>query len=116
MRPQKKQLLYERTIDINFWVCRQKDNIREEFLSFLECYYGLSGQPLYRTIEEFLISVGIDISDCRGQGYDGVEAVAGKKQGLSAHVLRVNPKALHTHCSCHRLNLAVVASCGEQRV
>ena len=71
---------------------------------------------MYRTIEEFLISVGIDISDCRGQGYDGVEAVAGKKQGLSAHVLRVNPKALYTHCSCHRLNLAVVASCGEKRV
>ena len=76
----------------------------------------LSGQSLYRTIKEFLVSFGTDISDFRGQGYDGAGAVSGKNQGLSAHVLRVNPKALYTHCSCHRLNLAVVASCGEQRV
>ena len=46
----------------------------------------------------------------------GAGAVAGKNQGLSAHVLGVNPKALYTHCSCHRLNLDVVASSGEQRV
>ena len=84
----------------------KKGNIREELVSFLECSYGLSGQSLYRTIKEFLVSVGIDNSDCRGQSYDG----------LSGHVLRVNPKALYTHCSCHRLNLAVVASCGEQNV
>ena len=58
--------------------------------------------------------VGIDISDCRGKGYDGAGAVESKKQGLLTHVLRANPKALYTHCSCHRLNLAVVASCGEQ--
>ena len=76
----------------------------------------MSGQPLYRTIKEFLVSVGIDISDCREQGYDGAGAVAGKNQGLSAHVLRVNPKTLYTHCSCHRLNLAVVAFCGEKLV
>ena len=76
----------------------------------------MSGRSLYRTIDEFLASVGINISDCRGQGYDEAGAVAGKKQRLSEHVLRVNPKALYTHCFCHRLNLAVVASCGEQRV
>ena len=91
----------------------KKNNIKEEFISFLECSYGLSGQSLYRTIKEFLVSVGIDISDCRGQGYYGAGAVAGKNQGLSAHVLRVNPKALYTHCFCHRVNLVVVASCGE---
>ena len=75
-------------------------------MSFLKCSYGLSGQSLYRTIKEFLVSVGIDNSDSRGQTYDG----------LSGYVLRVNAKALYTHCSCHHLNLAVVASCGEQRV
>ena len=94
----------------------KKNNIREEFVFFLECSYGLSGQSLYRTIKEFLVSVGKDISDCRGQGYDAAGAVAYKNQGLSAHVLRVNAKALYTHCSCHCSNLAVVTSCGEQRV
>ena len=63
-----------------------------------------------------MVSVGIDIYDCSGKGYDGAETVAGKNKSLSAHVLRVNPKTLYTHCSHHSLNLAVVASCREQRV
>ena len=46
----------------------------------------------------------------------GAGAVAGKNQELSVHALGVNPKALYTHSSCHRLNLAVVVSSGEQRV
>ena len=73
----------------------------------------MSGQSLYRTIKEFLVSVGKDISDCRGQGYDGAGAVAYKNQGLSAHVLIVNVKAPYTHFSCHRLNLAVVPLVGK---
>ena len=58
----------------------------------------------------------MDILDCRGQGYDGAVAVAGKDKGLQAQIRRVNPKALYTHCASHRMNLAVVASCKEQRV
>ena len=94
----------------------KKNNTREEFVFFLECYYELSGQSFYRTIKEFLVSVGIDIYDCRGKGYDGAGAVAGKNKRLSVHVLRVNPKILYTRCSCYSLNLAVIASCGEERV
>ena len=111
-----KRLFYERTIGVNFRFVDKKNNIREEFVSFLECSYGLGGQSLYGTIKEFLVLVGIDFSDCRGQGYDGAGPVAGENQGLSSHVLRVNPRALYTRCSCHRFNLSVVASYGEQRV
>ena len=75
-----------------FRFVNKKTNIREEFVSFLEYYYGLSGQSLYRTIKEFLVLVGIDISDCRGQDYDGAGEVAGKNQGLSAHILRKKSK------------------------
>ena len=66
-------------------------------------------------IIQFLGSSGI-ISDCMGQGYEGAWVVAGKNQGLAGHVLRMNSKALFTHCSCHCLNFAVVVSCGEQHV
>ncbi len=31
----------------------------------------------------------------------------GTLMGLAAHILRVNPKALYTHCYSHRLNLSV---------
>ena len=90
--------------------------IREEFVSFLECSYGLSGHSLFKTIKEFLDSNDIDISDCRCQSYDIAGAVAGKNQGLAAHFLKINSRALYTHCSCRCLNLAVVASCWEQRI
>ena len=45
----------------------KNSNIREEFVPFLECSYGLSSQSLFKTIKEFLDSGGVDISDCRGQ-------------------------------------------------
>ena len=94
-----------------------KNNIiREESVSFLECRNDLAGAVLYQTINEFLGSAGLDILECRGQGYDGAGAVAGKDKVLWTQIRRVNPKALYTHCVSHRLNLAVVASCKEQRV
>ena len=67
-------------------------------------------------VNAFLDSLGIDISDSRGQGCDGAETVAGKNQRLSTDVLRVNPKSLYKHYYFHHFNLAVVASCGEQFV
>ena len=94
-----------------------KNNIiREEFVSFLECRNGLTGVGLYQTINKFLGSVGLDILDCHGQGYDGAGAVAGKDKGLQAQICRVNLKTLYTHCASYRLNLAVVASCKEERI
>ena len=40
----------------------ESNTIREEFVSFLECSYGLSGQSSFKTIMEFLHNNGIDIS------------------------------------------------------
>ena len=71
---------------------------------------------LFKTIKKLLNSNGIDNSDCRGQSYDGARSVAGMKQGLGAHIFRINSKAMYTYCTCHRLNLAVVASCGEHLI
>ena len=65
---------------------------------------------------EFLYNNDIDISILGGQGCDGGGTVAGKNQGLAAHIIRINSTALYTHCSCHCLSLAVVASSGEQRI
>ena len=101
-------------IALIFRFVEKSSTIGEECASFLECSYDLSGQSLFRTIKGFLDSNRMDISECMGHGYDGAAAVAGKNQGLAAYVLRINSKALYTHCSCPRLNLAVLASCGEQ--
>ena len=85
--------------------------IREEFLGFLHCELGLTGKALAETILTEIGNLTLDINNCRGQGYDGAASVSGHINGLSAHILRINEKAVYTHCYSHRLNLAVAASC-----
>ena len=92
-----------RFVDINM-------NIREEFIAFLQCRWGLSGEQLAKLIVDALNELTLSIDNCRGQGYDGAGAVAGHINGLSANILRLNEKALYTHCYSHRLNLAVCDS------
>ena len=85
--------------------------IREEFLGFLHCELGLSGKDLAETILTEIGNLTLDINNCRGQGHDGAASVSGHINGLSAHILRIIEKAVHTHCHSHRLNLMVAASC-----
>ena len=85
-------------------------NIREEFIAFMNCKWGLSGAQLAKLLLETLSDLTLSIDDCQGQGYDGAGAVAGHINGLSAQILKLNKKAFYTHCYSHRLNLAVCDS------
>lgn len=93
-----------------------ENNIQEKFLSFIECTLGLSGQNLCDTLLNELNRLGLDVANCRGQGYDGAGSVAGRKNGLSALFKKINPKALYTHCASHKLSLCVVKSCSIQEI
>ena len=53
--------------------------IREEFIQFLECESGTSGQELYLKIVNVIRNLGLEIGNLRGQGYDGAVNMAGKK-------------------------------------
>ena len=77
---------------------------------------GFSGKALAETILTEIGNLTLDINNCRGQGYDGAASVSGHINGLSAHILRINEKAVYTHCHSHRLNLVVAASCSIQYV
>ena len=81
--------------------------VREEFLKFVSCDEGVTGEDLFEVVEATLIEFGLDIMNIRGQGYDGAGAMAGKTNGLSGRILKVNFKALLTHCFSHRLNLVI---------
>ena len=83
------------------------NNIKEDFLGFIHLNSGLSGKALSDTILNTILDLGLDISNCRGQGYDGAGSVAGVRNGCAAHITRINKKAVYTHCFSHRLNLAV---------
>ena len=90
--------------------------IREEFIQFLECESGTSGQELYLKIVNVIRKLGLEIGNLRGQGYDGAGNMAGKKSGVSSRILKLNDKALYVHCFNHRLNLVIAKSCNIQKV
>ena len=75
--------------------------MREEFLGFLHCELGLSGKASTETILTEIGNLTLDISNCRGQGYDGAASVSGHINGFSAHILRINEKAVYPHCHSH---------------
>ena len=85
--------------------------IREEFLGFSKCDLGLAGKALAKTVLSGLVNLGLDITNCFGQGYDGVVAVCRHINGLSAHFCKIKKKAIYVHCHSHRLNLVIGASC-----
>ena len=70
----------------------------------------MSSERIANAILNFIDSLGLDIQNCRGQGYNGAGAMAGKLEGCSTRILKVNNKAIYTHCYCHRLNLCVCAA------
>ena len=96
-----------------FLVIRYVDSdcvIREEFLGFLHCGFGLSAKALAKTVLGGLFNLGLDMRNFLGQGYDGAAAVSRHFNGLSAHMCKINSKAIYTHCHSHRLNLVIGAS------
>ena len=70
-------------------------NIREDFVKFIHCKEGWTGFDLANLISNAITDLGIDIQNCRGQGYDGAGAVSGHTKGLSARILGINRKALY---------------------
>ena len=56
--------------------------IREEFLEFVLCDTGISGQAIADKIKFTLEKLTLDLSDLRGQGYDWAGNMSGKYRGL----------------------------------
>ena len=64
-------------------------------------------------ILKFLGECNLDLSNLRGQGYDGASVMAGKVAEVSARILEKQEKALYFHCRAHSLNLVIAASCKQ---
>lgn len=83
--------------------------LREEFLDFITTE-RITGEVLACKIKESLTRYGINLADCRGQGYDGASNMA-SVNGVQGRILAENPKATYVHCNSHILNLCIVQSC-----
>jgi hypothetical protein len=49
----------------------------------------------------------MDLSQCRGQGYNGSRVMSGAYGGVQALIRQVQPSALYLHCEAHNLNLTI---------
>ncbi|VFQ69512.1 unnamed protein product [Cuscuta campestris] len=80
--------------------------VEESFLGFLNVNHTTEKGLFDVTIEE-LKSLGLEIDDIHGQGYDNGANMKGKHQGVQKTFLDVNLRAFYTPCGCHSLNLTL---------
>lgn len=50
---------------------------------------------------------GLDITKCRGQGYDGASVMSGVYNGVQKRIQELAPHAYFIHCASHNLNLVL---------
>ena len=92
------------------------NSVHEEFVEFILCDTGTSGNAVASKILEALKEYGLSVNYLRGQAFDGAGNMAGKYRGAAAVIQSTCPKAVYIHCAAHSLNLCVVAACNIQMV
>lgn len=85
--------------------------VKESFLGFIHVI-DQGAECITGEVLKFLETNNIDISRCRGQGYDGASVMSGKYSGIQARIKSIAPQADYIHCVNHNLNL-VVNDCVE---
>lgn len=90
--------------------------IKEMFVGFVEAKDELTGEKLSGLIIGKLKELGLDISNLRGQAYDGGSNMAGHFQGVQARIKQLNPLAVYIHCASHQLNLVLSHACLEPSI
>ena len=90
-------------------------HIKECLLSFIYLERA-TATAISQKILETLTSLSIDVSNIRGQVYDGAAVMSSEIAGVQAKIKEVSPLALYTHCYSHCLNLSIAAACGVPEV
>ena len=90
-------------------------HIREEFLGFITVE-RITGEVLGAALLSWLEIHNLDVSLCRGQGYDGASNMSSSVRGVQARIREASPLALYTHCQSHQLNLCIVNTCSLPKI
>ena len=91
-------------------------HIREEFIKFIYLANGTTGENIAEAIKSEISVLGLDMRNCRGQGYDGAGNMSGKYSGTAIRIQNDFPDAVYVHCASHRLNLCMANGCPIQSI
>ena len=78
----------------------------EDFIGLYEVS-SINADCLTEAIKDTLLRIGLKISECRGQCYDGASNMSGIRNGVATQIIREEKRAVYTYCYAHSLNLAV---------
>lgn len=87
--------------------------VYERFVTFVNVH-ELNALSLAAEIVRNLLELGLPLSQCVAQCYDGAAVMAGRCQGVQVHVReQCKSPCLYVHCHAHRLNLVLVSACNN---
>nr|CAI5869033.1 unnamed protein product [Callosobruchus analis] len=93
-------------------VTENDDNVPKE-IKICESFLGsivvtdCTAAGLKTVILNLTKEYGIDLTKCRGQGYDGANVMSGVYGGLQTLIKEHAPNADYVHCAAHALNLVL---------
>ena len=100
---------------LSIWLRYVNNEICEVFMEFVELE-RITREEIWNVVIKFYNDIGVEITECQGQGYDGAASMQSQKKGVVPYVLKESPKAIVTHCCSHNLNLSLASSCKHQEI
>ncbi|XP_033218137.1 uncharacterized protein LOC117173606 [Belonocnema kinseyi] len=83
--------------------------IKEHFLGFFTVD-DTTGLGLTEVLINIMTKYELELSNCRGQGYDNGSNIKGKNTGVQKRILDMNPLPSYVPCGSHNLNLILCDS------
>ncbi|GFX08045.1 zinc finger MYM-type protein 1 [Trichonephila clavipes] len=81
--------------------------MEEHFVGFI-AFAEATGEYITNSILQELERNGLDIQNCRGQGYGNGANMVGINKGVRTRILNINPRAFFTPCEYHSWNLLLI--------
>ena len=85
--------------------------VQESFMEYMHCDNGISGEAITEKLIGSITNIGLEVSNLRGQSYDGAGNMAGRQKGAAARISAVEQKPTYIHCNAHQLNLCIARAC-----
>ncbi|WOK97615.1 zinc finger MYM-type protein 1-like [Canna indica] len=84
------------------------DDIGDDYFALLVDEAHTTARSLKAAIDRLFSKLGLSLSKCRGQCYDGASNMSSKFNGLKSLILANNKSAYYIHCFAHQLQLALI--------